>query len=497
MTFSLTAFFLKPGRTYLFLCLAGAISAVGFAPWNLWLINIVALAFLCRFFMTGITPRQGLAGGFSFGFGQGAVSMSWLINALMIDSGQFLVFAPLVPIGMGILFGVFFALPACIAALAQTNVKKVIAFAGALGFFEWMRSWFLTGFPWNLTGSVFMEQDALLQSAAVVGVYGLSVWAALIAGAIALLPQIKPLIAVLTITAILETAGAVRLWNADETKVWGVNLRLVQPNIEQSLKWDPQKADEHFSTLIRLSKENNELVTHVIWPESAVDFPVNTAHGERVRAMAAVRQGGVLIMGGLKIKQTKPLQVANSVFVLNDLGDITADYDKSHLVPFGEYVPFATWMPMRKIVPIGPDFAQGNGVRTVRVEKAPPAGMLVCYEIIFSGAVTDRVHRPAWLINVTNDAWYGQSAGPYQHFAMARLRAVEEGLPVVRVANSGISAVIDPYGRASQKLALGTQGVLDSPLPTALPPTFYAQTGPTPVVLICLVLILFSLKKRK
>lgn len=497
MTFRLSDFFLTPRRAYAFLCLAGALSAAGFAPWHIWLLHIAALAFLCRFLMTGVSPRSAFVGGFFFGFGQGAVSLSWLINALMIDSGRFLAWAPLVPIGMGALFGFFFALPSFIAAMARTDLKKVMAFAGALGFFEWVRGWFLTGFPWNPTGSVFMEQDALLQSVAVTGIYGLSVGAALIAGAVALLPRVKPLIAVLIVTAVLETAGAVRLWNADETKVWGVTLRLVQPNIEQSLKWDPQKADEHFGTLIRLSKENNESVTHVIWPESAVDFPVNTAHGERIRAMAAVRQGGVLILGGLKIKQTKPLRLANSVFVLNDLGDITADYDKSHLVPFGEYVPLATWLPIRKIVPIGPDFVPGDGVRTVAVEKAPPAGMLVCYEIIFSGAVANKDVRPAWLINVTNDAWYGQSAGPHQHFAMARLRAIEEGLPVARAANSGISAVIDPYGRVPKRLDLGTQGVLDSPLPAALPPTLYARTGATPTILVCLVLMLFSLKKRK
>lgn len=497
MIAEITAFFFSPRRAYLFLILAGIVSVLGFPPMNQWMAFVLSLAFLIRFLLTSATLKQKMIGGFFFGFAQGAVSMSWLINALMIDSGQFILLAPLVPLGMGLLFGIFFAFPAGISTYARSPFKKILAFATGMSLFEWIRSWFLTGFPWNLSGSVFMEQEALLQSASVFGIYGLTFLACLIAGGIALLPRIKPLIYITLFIAMIEFIGAVRLWSANPTNVWGVTLRLVQPNIPQTLKWDPTKSEEHFNRLIRLSKENNTSVTHVIWPESAVDFAVNVNHGERIRTMSALRQGSSLILGGMNLKQTRPPKIANSIFVLNDLGDITAVYDKSHLVPFGEYVPLGNFLPIRKIVPIGPDFVRGTGPRTIQIDKAPPAGMTVCYEIIFSGQVTDPNNRPAWLINVTNDAWYGQSAGPYQHFAMARLRAVEEGVPVVRSANSGISAVIDPYGRVPHYLDLGKSGILDAPLPNAIPATLYAQTGPWLFMGICFVLLLFSLKKQK
>ena len=168
--------------------------------------------------------------------------------------------------------------------------------------------------------------------------------------------------------------------------------------------------------------------------------------------MGAVRQGGTLIMGGMRAVHPEKRTMANSLFVLNDLAEIQGFYDKSHLVPFGEYVPLRGILPMDKIVPIASDFEAGSGVQTIQVPKAPPAGPLVCYEVIFSGQVVDRKNRPEWLINVTNDGWYGLSAGPYQHLGMAKMRAVEEGLPVVRAANTGVSAVFDGCGRIIDSL---------------------------------------------
>ena len=214
-----------------------------------------------------------------------------------------------------------------------------------------------------------------------------------------------------------------------------------------------------------------------------------------MRLMQAVRQGGTLILGGMRLIPEQKT-IANSLFILDDMANIVAYYDKSHLVPFGEYVPFRKFLPFDKLVPIPFDFWEGRGVQTIRAPKTPPLGALVCYEVIFSGAVADQKNRPEWLVNVTNDGWYGLSAGPYQHLGMAKMRAVEEGLPLVRSANTGISAVFDGFGRTKGRLSLGTEGVLDVALPRSLSPTIYARFGVWIPVGFCLLLLIF-LKKQK
>ena len=193
--------------------------------------------------------------------------------------------------------------------------------------------------------------------------------------------------------------------------------------------------------------------------------------------MAAVTpKGGLLLTGAERAEPLQgwpPVHVWNSLVVLNDKGEIVATYDKSHLVPFGEYMPFRGILPVDKIAPSIGDFSSGPGPRTVDLPGVPPVSPLICYEAIFPGAVIDETARPQWLLNVTNDAWYGFTSGPFQHLAIARTRAVEEGLPLIRVANNGVSAIVDPYGRVLRHLELDSIGVLDSTLPRALSPTLY------------------------
>jgi len=479
------------------LLVLGGVSAFAMAPY--YIVPFLVLGLSVLFFAINSAQKAKYAGiyGASFGFGFGVISMGWLANALMIDAGTFAWAIPLCWLGMGLLFGVFYAFPAFLAGLYPSGSRRFFAFAGWFVVFEWVRSWILTGFPWNLIGSVWGWNLPILQSVSVWGIYGLSFITVLTLSSGAFWPKKRPIVWAMGILVLIWVCGQWRLYAATDDKVWGVNLRLVQPNIPQTLKWDSTAADENYSKLLRLSRENNNDITHVIWPEAAVSFLPDLDEDERIRMMGAVRQGGTLIAGALRGADKVKKQLANSIFILNDLADIVGYYDKSHLVPFGEYVPFRDILPLDKIVPIGGDLVAGQGIKTLPVPKAPPAGFLVCYEAIFSGQVVESERRPAWLINVSNDAWYGLSAGPYQHFDMAKLRAIEEGLPLVRVANNGISAVVDGYGRVWASLDLGQEGVVDSALPKALPATIYAKTGPWPILALVVCFILFCVKRRK
>ncbi|MGN1063550.1 MAG: apolipoprotein N-acyltransferase [Alphaproteobacteria bacterium] len=479
------------------LCVAGVVSAYAMAPYYIWPFLWAGLSFLFYAVNKTSSVKKALIYGFCFGFGFGVVSMGWLANALMIDGGTFMWLIPFAWGGMGLLFGIFYALPAAAAVLYPVGWRRLVSFAGWFVIFEWVRSWILTGFPWNLLGQVWAFSPAMSQSAAVWGIYGLSLVTVLVCCSGAFWPKKKPMIAAGICLALLYLCGLWRLYDAAAEEVWGVRLRLVQPNIAQTLKWDAASADENYSRLIRLSRTDNEVITHVIWPESAVPFLVDKNESERVRMMGAVRQGGTLITGGLRGADEKTYAIANSIFILDDLADIQGFYDKAHLVPFGEFMPLRNILPLDKIVPIGGDFVRGTGPKTLRIPKAPPAGLAVCYEIIFSSRVVSKEKRPAWIINVSNDAWYGLSAGPYQHFDMAKMRAIEEGLPVVRATNNGISAVIDPYGRVVASLDLGMEGVVDSPLPRSIEAPFYAKTGEWPIVGLALLMILFCVKIRK
>ncbi len=326
----------------------------------------------------------------------------------------------------------------------------------------------------------------IAQFAAVAGTYGLGVATIFIASLPALLgrPDGRPravLAASAVLLALLAGWGAWRLADGPVPEVPGVRLRLVQANIEQTLKWAPEMRLQHLERHLALSRQPGfAAITDVIWPETAAPSFLERDGDARRMMSEATPAGGLLIVGALRASPPgeEPLQIWNSLLALDGRGAILGTYDKSHLVPFGEYVPLHRWLPLDKITPGGVDLAAGSGAETISLPGLPPVGPLICYEVIFPNAVVDRAHRPAWLLNLTNDGWYGLSAGPYQHLAAARLRAIEEGLPLVRAANTGISAVVDPYGRLLASLGLGQEGVLDHALPTALPARLpYARWG--------------------
>lgn len=425
-----------------------------------------------------------------FGLGYFVAGLYWVANALLTKPEEFGLFAPLAPVGLALLLVPTVAAGCGLARLLapRPGAGFVLTLAAGWSLMEWARSWWLTGFPWNPIASVWTFSDAMIQATAVIGTYGLSlltVAAAALPAEMVRAPDRRsrawPALAALAVLALVWTAGAVRLWLAPpQTPVAGVWLRLVQPNIPQNLKWRRELVDHHLAKQIGMGAAPQlPAPTHVIWAEASA--PLFLAEEPlRLKAIGrATPAGGVSIVGTLRrTPGGEPGVLANSLLAIGPDGSIVGAYDKSHLVPFGEYMPLRDVVPLPAVAAGMADFAPGPGITTMRLPGLPPVSPLICYEVIFPGRVADDRDRPAWLLNLTNDGWYGQSAGPYQHFALARLRAVEEGLPLVRVANTGISGIIDGYGRVVAKLGLGVEGVLDGPLPPPLPaPTVFAHLG--------------------
>ncbi|MBN2752712.1 MAG: apolipoprotein N-acyltransferase, partial [Rhodospirillaceae bacterium] len=297
--------------------------------------------------------------------------------------------------------------------------------------------------------------------------------------------------------------GKIRLPDGPAPVQPHVAVRLVQPNIPQTEKWKPRQRRENLLQQILLSRSPGwETRTHVIWAETASTFPLDLPEDALARNLLAqaVPHGGWLMTGApRRSPQGQPFQLWNSVIALNDQGQIGDVHDKAHLVPFGEYMPGGRWLPLKKLAAGRVDYSPGPGRRTVRLAETPPYSPLICYEVIFPGAVTDASDRPDWILNVTNDAWFGVSAGPHQHLAAAILRAVETGLPVVRAANTGISATIDPYGRVVASLGLGKRGVVDSGLPRPLPETVFSGLGnvlPTLMLILLFLGVNFAVRSR-
>jgi len=373
---------------------------------------------------------------------------------------------------------------------------------------EWFRGWVLTGFPWNALGTVWAPFPVWSQGAALMGMFGLSLITVLmatsiVAGGLGAFGQCKPWLRGFAVMGFMLMAqgigGWVRIPAGAVDAQPDVLLRLVQPNIAQAKKWDPAFRYENVLDQILMSQAPGwEKITHVIWPESASTYPLDKEGlvYRKLVAQAVPHDGWLLTGAPRRTAYGEPLKIWNSIFAINEHGDIGDIHDKAHLVPFGEYVPFKSFLPIQKLTAGRVDYSPGQGPRTVKIARTPPYSPLVCYEIIFPEEVVAHAsrseNRPAWILNLTNDGWFGLSAGPYQHFAAATLRAVEQGLPVVRAANTGISAVIDPYGRIVAHLALGQKGHIDVQLPQPIVIPIYARTGSVSGVVLALLLLGFS-----
>ncbi len=465
----------------------GVMAALALPPWHLLPLLIPAFSGLLWVIEDGSAPGRAFADGWWFGFGFSSAGLYWIGVSFFVDAAQYGWMAPFAVAGMAAGMALFPAAAAlsCHWVFARnrcTALGRVLVLAALWTAAEWLRGWLLTGFPWNLIGTAWVVSDAITQMAAATGVYGLSVLAVALGSMPAVLaePQEttsrpgrwRAVALALAILMAVWAAGTVRLSQASIETVPGVRLRLVQPNISQALKWKPELRRRHVLKQLAMSRapvESRPQPTHVIWAETAVPYVIGQTPGLAKTLGLAAPPGGLLLTGAPRSSPqgSKPQRLWNSLLALNSQGRITGSYDKFRLVPFGEYVPLRGVLPLGKLTAGRQDFSPGPGPRTLKLDGLPPVSPLICYEVIFPGRVAAK-ERPAWLLNLTNDGWFGQTSGPYQHFAAARLRAVEEGLALVRVANTGISGVVDGYGRIVKSLGLGREGVIDSDLPAAL-----------------------------
>jgi apolipoprotein N-acyltransferase len=492
--------------------LAGALIPFGFAPYDqawvffiawsglVWLLDAAAKA-------PHPAARSALLG-WGFGFGQFAAGLYWIGAAFLVDAEVF--GAIMVPAIMALAAGLAL-FPACAGYFygraRRTGPRRIIALAAFMGAGEWLRGHILTGFPWNLPGQVFTFSDVSIQAASLFGVDGLTFITILIAAMPALLADgpwyrgrvLGPLAAAGVMVLGLFLFGTLRLTLASDNMVPDVRLRLVQPNIPQTEKWDPAFQRQVLSKLLDLSSQPGQSgqLTHIIWPEAATPFILDRTPAALDAVADLLNPGKILLTGALRVdldQAGRMSAIYNSLEVFNDKAELLATYDKSHLVPFGEYLPFRPVFDLFGLHAIAAHLGEtkaGPGPSLVFAPGLPPFSPLICYENVFSGAVLPKTGlSPGFLLMVTNTAWFGTSIGPPQHFAQARLRAVEEGLPAVQVANAGISGVIDPYGRVKQRLELGTDGFLDSDLPA---PIQHPLAAHAPIALILFMILIILL----
>lgn len=432
--------------------------------------------------------------GWCYGFGYFLAGLWWIGNAFLVDADQFAWLLPfavvLLPAGLAFFTAAGFALARLIWS---GGTARILAFAAALGALEWLRGHVLTGFPWNLFGYALAEEIHLAQSLSLIGAYGLTLVALIVFSTPVALTRRGgwrwPALSVVVLIG-MATFGVWRLERHPTGFVDNVQLRIMQPDLPQDAKFNPALRNKVLTRYLALSRQpaadgSNGLakVTHLIWPESAFPFLV-AQDPEALKVLGdLVAPKALLLTGAGRAEENLDdgsWRFFNSLHVIDATGTIIGNYDKVHLVPFGEYLPYQSFLEsigFEQLTKQRGGFTSGPGLRTLDIPNAPAAGILICYEAIFPGEVIDPANRPRWLLNVTNDAWFGLTPGPYQHFAEVRARAIEEGLPLVRAGNNGISAVIDPVGRIVASLPLGTSGVLDSRLPKDLPPTLFAKAG--------------------
>jgi len=477
--------------------LLGALAAASLPPIDMTPVLLISFPGLVWLSDGNSGYRSAFALGWSFGFGFFVAGLYWIAAALFVDIAQFWWLVPFavagVPAGLAIFTGIALLVSHTLCRVLRLGgtgrvLALVLCWCGA----EWLRGHVLSGFPWNLVGyawsGAFPGGIAMLQLSALVGIYGLSLLTLLAAALPARLGDFSgrralALLAAVLLIALPASWGAYRLANGQTGDVPGVNLRLVQPSIPQTMKQDPSALLGNFRRLFALSTSPASAPpTAIIWPEDAAPPFLERDGGARQALAQAAPQNGYIIAGTTRTDPAPeaPTHVWNSLVAVDHDGNIRASYDKFHLVPFGEYVPLRSILPIQKITPGAVDFSAGSGPRTITLPGLPPFSPLICYEAIFPHAVVDPEHRPAWLLNVTDDAWYGFTSGPFQHLAIARLRAIEEGLPLARAGDNGISAMFDPYGRVTGRLALDDVGVLDVKLPQSLPPTLYSRVGDIP-----------------
>ncbi len=503
--------------------IAGAVSSLAMAPFDAWPVLFVTFPMMVWLIDgAGAGRWRGVPSaawaGWWFGLGYFVPGLYWIGYAFLVDASTFAWLLPFAVLGLPAYLALFTAFGFAVARLIwPRDASRVLALAAALTASEWLRGHVLTGFPWNSFGYALTEPLALAQTGSLIGLWGLTFLAVAIFASPAVLidgtsrgrkPWIAPVLALVALIA-MGAFGAIHL-SLHPTSLTKVKLRIMQPNLEQDARFNYSAKAEVMQKYLTLSdRASGPESTGVrdanilIWPESAFPFFLTREADAMAQIADLLPKGTVLITGAVRAPDLPPgvkiTRAYNSIYVIDHDGTVVSVYDKLHLVPFGEYLPFQDWMEKLgfvQLTKVQGGFIPGTRRHSLEVPNAPRALPLICYEAIFPGGVATSDARPGWIVNLTNDGWFGISTGPYQHLQQVRLRAIEEGLPVVRAANTGISAVIDPMGRVVAELGLGLEGVLDSRLPSPAPPTFYVRAGDIPVALIVMAAFLFVIRRR-
>ena len=451
---------------------------------------------------------EALIWGLGLGFGYFGLTFFWIVEPFLVKAGETGWLAPFAVIGLVALLSVILAINFFFSAKlgkGQRSIPRLLILSTFLVLSEVVRSEYLLNFPWGLISSIWINTP-MAQGLSLFGPYWLTALTIFTAFMIS-----RPWIGSLTGTLIILTLysfGYERLKMGVYERVESLKIRIVQPNIEQSKKWDPKFSQLFLNKHIELSK--NTLangIDLIIWPETAVSYGVQ--NNKKIRDLISNGVGVPIVLGARRF-DTKQRRLYNTAFLLSKEGDVLDFYDKVKLVPFGEYIPFGEVLANFGMFGIATDgvvgFSKGKSKNFISTEKFGSFLMLICYEAIFPGSSDNRENRASWLVHITNDAWFGGLSGPHQHLTLARMRAIEQGLPMVRSANTGISAIIDPYGRIISKLGMGREGYLDGFLPARLDQTLYSRLGTdffnlllvgTLILTILILIIITSTRKVK
>jgi len=517
--------------------LLGAVSATGFAPLNLWPLTLLAFAGWMALVARSPKGWRAFGVGWAFGVGHFTIGLNWIATAFTYQAAMPAWLGWVAVVLLALYLAIYPALTAWGAWLVRrrgepaprlTAPSYIFAFAGLWTLTEWLRSWIFTGFSWNPLGAIAI---GLAQPAQWIGTYGLSGLVLLVA-AIYALPFFQPRAAGDTSRDISERrqlfyqlgfGGVIAIFVAlayftpfrpsERTATAGtIPITVVQPNVGQEDKWEGSKADANFAKLARLTAPNNDTPRLILWPEAAIPDYLETGYPSvyydrspaeaRGRLTALMNPGDLMLLGALKLELDKTgeaIGARNAVMTVHADGTLGARYDKSHLVPYGEYLPMRPILSaigLSRLAPGDIDFWPGPGPHTLDLGRFGKAGLQICYEIIFSGQVVDRTHRPDFIFNPSNDAWFG-GWGPPQHLAQARLRAIEEGLPVIRATPTGISAVVDADGRVLESIPMHVAGRIDTVVPKAHAPTLFARYGNLLSVGFALLLLAAAIAFRR
>ncbi|WP_110032856.1 apolipoprotein N-acyltransferase [Hoeflea marina] len=498
--------------------LAGGLAVLALPPFNFFAVMFVSMPVLV-WLLDGASGnaeagfigrlRPAFATGWWFGFGYFTAGLWWLGNALLVDGTGAVWALPLAVFGLPAVLALFYGFAAAFARMIWSDgVGRTAALAAGFGLAEYARGVLFTGFPWNEIGYTAMPVPLMMQSAAVVGLGCMTMLAVFVFSAPALVGTRRGAVPGLLLALALFVSHLGYGWHALDiarpTAAVATDpvIRLVQPAIDQSAKWDSAERERNFARLLELTARppltESRRPTYIVWPETALPFLLTDNPGALARIADVLQVGQTLITGAVRVEAGQggtASRYYNSIYVIDDEGEIIAAADKAHLVPFGEYLPFESWFGRIGLAPLAETFG-GFSAAEHRSMLTLPGGItalpLICYEAIFPDMAQIGGSSGDLMLNVTNDAWYGMTPGPYQHLRQAQLRAVERRTPLVRAANNGISAVIDSEGRFVAAMALGEQGILDVDLPRARDKFFVQKNTSHYFWLLFAVLVFFG-----